>query len=193
MPTVMNSLKFGENSSLVAMFVHSQFQSPGSVHFGMFMLCLKLLGSDELYNELIDKCYTGEVIGCYAQTEMGHGSDVQSLLTTATFDRNADELILNSPSIEAIKFWPGDLGVFATHAIVFARLIVDGNDQGVHSFLLNIRDQTRKTMPGVECGDIGPHYGYITKDNGYLKLTNVRIPRKQMLSRVMGLAKDGTL
>jgi len=114
-------------------------------------------------------------------------------MTTATFDIQTDEIVLNSPSIESIKFWPGDLGVYANYAIVFAKLIVSGNELGVHSFLLRIRDQDHKPMPGIECGDIGPHYGYITKDNGYLKISNVRIPRKQMLSRVVGLDRDGSL
>lgn len=114
-------------------------------------------------------------------------------MTTATFDSKTDEIILNTPSIQAMKFWPGDLGVFANHALVFARLLVDGNDLGVHSFLLRIRDQNNKPLPGIESGDIGPHYGYITKDNGFLKISNVRIPRSQMLSKIVGLNRDGSL
>ena len=148
-PHVLNSLTHTNSSPMIAMFLHSQFQSPGSVHYGMFIICLKLLGTDEMYEELIPKCSSGEIIGCYAQTEMGHGSDVQSLTTTATFDAKTDEIILNSPNIAAMKFWPGDLGVFANHAIVFAKLIVDGNEMGVHSFLLRIRDQNSKPLPGI--------------------------------------------
>ena len=56
---------------------------------------------------------------------MGHGSDVQSLETTATFDKATDELILNSPTVSSAKYWPGDLGIFANYAMVFARLIVE--------------------------------------------------------------------
>jgi acyl-CoA oxidase len=66
-------------------------------------------------------------MGCYAQTELGHGSDVQSLETTATFDKSTDEIILNTPTISAAKFWPGDLGFVGNYAMVFAKLIVSGD------------------------------------------------------------------
>lgn len=69
--------------------------------------------------------------GCYAQTELGHGSNVAGIETTATWDEKTDELVINTPSITAAKFWPGDLGHFASHAIVFARLRSKGKDYGV--------------------------------------------------------------
>ena len=76
------------------------------------------------------------ILGAYAQTEMGHGSDVSGLETTATFDKDTDEFIIHTPSIKAIKWYPGDMGCFATHALVFARLIIDGNQYGVLPFLV---------------------------------------------------------
>lgn len=79
-------------------------------------------------------------MGCYAQTELGHGSDVSNLETTAIFDQKSDEIIINTPSIKAAKFWPGDLGNFSTHAIVFAKLIIDGNSYGVLPFIVQLRD-----------------------------------------------------
>ena len=77
-----------------------------------------------------------KILGCYAQTELGHGSDVSRLETTATLDKTTDEFIINSPTITSTKFWPGDLGKFSTHAVVFARLIIDENDYGVQAFLV---------------------------------------------------------
>lgn len=130
-------------------------------------------------------------MGCYAQTELGHGSDVQSLETTATLDKTTDELIIHSPSISAAKFWPGDLGFVANYAMVFAKLVVDGDELGTHPFLVPIRDSKMQPLPGVEVGDIGPKFGFLTKDNGYLLLNKVRIPRTNMLSRYVGVSKTG--
>ena len=59
-------------------------------------------------------------MGCYAQTEMGHGTNVAGLETTATFDSSTDEFVIHTPSLSATKWWPGDLALFSTHAIVFA-------------------------------------------------------------------------
>lgn len=81
---------------------------------------------------------------------MGHGSDVSSLLTTATFNQEKDEFILNNfQDIKAMKFWPGDMGLFATHALVFAQLLINGKNHGVHAFICQIRDQNMKLLPGV--------------------------------------------
>ncbi len=81
-----------------------------------------------------------DIMGCYAQTEIGHGSNVAGLETTATLDKTTDEFVIHTPSITATKYWPGDLGRFTSHAIVFARLIIDENDYGVQPFMVQIRD-----------------------------------------------------
>ena len=81
-------------------------------------------------------CQEMRISGTYAQTELGHGSDVSSLETTATFDPKSDEFIIHTPSISATKFWPGDLGNFSSHAIVFANLIIDDQKHGIQPFLV---------------------------------------------------------
>lgn len=72
-----------------------------------------------------------KILGCYAQTELGHGSNVAHLETTATLDKLTDEFVIHSPTITSTKFWPGDLGRFSSHAIVFARLLVGDKDYKV--------------------------------------------------------------
>jgi acyl-CoA oxidase len=59
-------------------------------------------------------------MGCYAQTELGHGSDVSGLETTAILDLTTDEFVINSPTPTSTKYWPGGLGLWANHAVVFA-------------------------------------------------------------------------
>ena len=133
-----------------------------------------------------------KIIGCYAQTELGHGSNVAGLETTAELDVTTDEFVLHTPTFKASKFWPGNLGVQATHAVVFARCIALEADYGVQPFIVPIRDlESHEPLPGVEVGDIGTKLGYNGIDNGYLRFHHVRIPRKALLSRFMGISKSG--
>lgn len=98
--------------------------SPLSVHFSMFFKTIEFLGSEKQATELIPQIKKMQVIGCYAQTELGHGSNVAGLETTATLDKFTDEWVINTPTIRATKFWPGTLGLMANHAVVYARCIV---------------------------------------------------------------------
>ena len=104
---------------------------PITLHLTMFLQCLKHLGSEEQKKKYLPIAANLNIIGCYAQTELGHGSNVAGLETTATLDKITDEFVIHTPTIRATKFWPGALGVQATHAIVYARLIIDENDNGV--------------------------------------------------------------
>ena len=79
---------------------------------------------------------TLRMIGCYAQTELGHGSNVAGLETTATLDLTTDQFVIHSPTVTSTKYWPGGLGLWANHAVVFARCIVDGNEYGVQAFVV---------------------------------------------------------
>ena len=107
--------------------------------------------------------------GCYAQTELGHGSNVAGLETTATLDEATDEIVLHTPTVTAYKFWPGELGKVASHAAVYARLIVKGVDHGIQCFITRIRDhESFEPLPGVDCGELGMKFGFNMKDNGYL-------------------------
>lgn len=134
-----------------------------------------------------------KILGTYAQTELGHGSNVAMLETTATLDKATDEFVINSPTKTSTKFWPGDLGRYSTHAAVFARLKIDGKDYGVHSFLVQLRDlNTYKHLKGVKTGDIGPKFGYTQKDNGWAIFNQVRIPRANMLMGMAEVSKDGS-
>ena len=47
------------------------------------------------------------IFGTYVQTELGHGTFVRGLETTATYDKNTQEFIINSPTLTSLKFWPG--------------------------------------------------------------------------------------
>lgn len=158
----------------------------------MFMMTIRYLGSDEQIKKWYEASALLNMIGCYAQTELGHGSNVAGLETTATLDTQTDEFVIHTPNIKAFKFWPGTLGLQATHACIYARLIVDGIDHGVKPFIVQIRSlETHLPLPGIKVGEIGPKLGYNFKDNGFLSFDHVRIPRENILSRFVEVYKDG--
>lgn len=157
---------------------------PYGLHASLFLVNLRLQGSEEQHRTFVDKAESWEYIGCYAQTELGHGSNVRNLETTATWDREDNTFILHTPSLAASKWWIGSLGKAATHAMVMAQLIIAGKSYGPHSFMVQVRDlQSRDTLPNVHMGDVGPKFGYNTMDTGFLLLNRLRVPHGNMLSR----------
>jgi acyl-CoA oxidase len=121
---------------------------------------------------------------------LAHGSDVQNLTTTATYDPATESFVINTPEVGATKWWIGDLGLYCNHAAVFAQLIINGKKYGVHTFLVPIRDpKTLKTLKGIEAGDVGPKNGFQNKDNGYVIFNNFKIPRRNMLMKYHVVSK----
>ncbi|KAI3522324.1 hypothetical protein L1887_00014 [Cichorium endivia] len=167
------------------------------LHWGMFIPAIEGQGTEEQKQKWLPLAQKMQIIGCYAQTELGHGSNVQGLETTATFDPQTDEFVLHSPTLTSSKWWPGGLGKVSTHAVVYARLIVGGQFHGVHGFIVQLRSlEDHSPLRGITVGDIGLKFGngaYNTMDNGVLRFSHVRIPRNQMLMRVLQVTKDGKI
>lgn len=167
---------------------------PFSTHLGMFAVQLDALGTKAQADYWVPKAKSFEVIGCYAQTELGHGSDVQNLETTATYDLATGEFVIHTPTLSAAKFWPGDLGKLANHAVVLARLVVKGKSYGMQTFVVRIREAgSHVPLKGVELGDIGPKHGYQNKENGYAIFTHFRVPGSALLARYISVSKEGTV
>ena len=167
---------------------------PFALTFNMFFSTINNLGDKEQIEKWIPMVKQMRMTGCYAQTELGHGSFIQGIETTAHFDKEKQEFIINSPTITSIKFWPGDMGKFSNHAIVFAKLFLEGKPAGVHAFMVQTRNlDTWEPLPGVEMGDIGPKFGYNTKDNGYMLFKNIRIPRTNLLRRYADVDENGKI
>ncbi|KAL8746215.1 MAG: hypothetical protein Q9190_001734 [Brigantiaea leucoxantha] len=157
---------------------------PYGLHVSMFLITLKDQGTPEQHELFLHKAENYEYIGCYAQTELGHGSNVRGLETTATWNPDDKTFSLHSPHLTASKWWIGSLGRTANHAIVMAQLIIKGKSYGPHPFVVQIRDlETHEPLENVHVGDIGPKFGYNTMDNGFLLLNNVKVPHVNMLAR----------
>eukprot|EP00526_Cylindrotheca_closterium_P007588 CAMPEP_0113633118 /NCGR_PEP_ID=MMETSP0017_2-20120614/17227_1 /TAXON_ID=2856 /ORGANISM="Cylindrotheca closterium" /LENGTH=683 /DNA_ID=CAMNT_0000543727 /DNA_START=66 /DNA_END=2117 /DNA_ORIENTATION=+ /assembly_acc=CAM_ASM_000147 len=172
---------------------------PTALHWVMFLPNIKSLCDDEQQAKWLPLCRDWKVIGCYAQTELGHGSNVRALETTATFvpeskgGQKGGSFIIHSPSMTAAKFWPGTLGRTANHAIVIARLIDgEGVDRGIHNFIVPLRSmEDHSLLPGVKTGDIGPKIGYNNMDNGFAYFDKVEIPRRNMAMRFAEVDEHG--
>lgn len=174
-------------------FEYIQGLMPGvGLNYSMFTSVIHVMGNEEQRAYWEPLLQSHKILGCYAQTELGHGSNVAALETTATLDKATDEFVIHSPTTTSTKFWPGDLGRYSSHAVVFARLKIDGKDYGVHAFIMQVRDlNTWKHCQGVRSGDIGPKFGYQTKDNGWAIFDHVRVPRTNMLMNMAHVSKEG--
>lgn len=172
---------------------------PTSLHWVMFVPNIISLCDDDQKAQWLPLCRDWRMIGCYAQTELGHGSNVRALETTATFvpehecGMKGGAFRIHSPTLTSYKFWPGTLGRTANHAMVIARLIDGtGKDRGVHNFLVPLRSMTDHTLlPGVQTGDIGPKIGLNVMDNGFASFDNVLIPRRNMAMRFASVDENG--
>lgn len=164
------------------------------VNLGLFIGCIRGNGTKSQYNYWNSEKETGYIkgmYGCFGMTELAHGSNVAGLETTATFDKATDEFVINTPHIGATKWWIGGAAHSASHCSVYARLIVDGKDYGVKTFIVPLRDAYHNLMPGVSVGDIGAKMGRDGIDNGWIQFSSVRIPRFFMLQKFCKVTKDG--
>ncbi|KAK0410336.1 hypothetical protein QR680_005072 [Steinernema hermaphroditum] len=145
----------------------------------------------EKHKALLEAAQSSQIVGCFALTELSHGSNTKDIRTTATFD--AGDFVFHSPDIEAAKCWSGNLGQSATHAIVFAQLHVKGVCHGVHAFVLQVRDlRTLESLPGLTVGDMGEKPGaWNGVENGWLMFNRFRAPLSALLDKGSQVTPDG--
>ncbi|KAF8147662.1 peroxisomal oxidase [Crassisporium funariophilum] len=170
-------------------------QLPIGLHFIAFEPVFMLQGGPALVKKYGRLIATRGILGCYLQTELGHGTNVRRLETTATFIPETQEFEIHSPSLTSSKWWIGALAKTATHGVVQAKLILPGgNDMGPHLFLVQLRSMgDYKTRPGITVGDIGPKAagGFPSLDNGFARFDHVRIPKENMLSAFAQVTDEG--
>ena len=75
------------------------------------------------------------------------------------------------------------------HAI---RLIHEGVDEGLHGFLVNIRDEKNLNIKeGCKVWDMGYKIGLNGVDNAALWFHNVRVPRVNLLNATSNMSETG--
>jgi acyl-CoA oxidase len=162
------------------------------VQFGLFGGAILHLGTQRHHERYLRDVAAMELPGCFAMTETGHGSNVQALGTTATYDRDREEFVVHTPDDDARKDYIGNAARDGRMAVVFAQLTAGGEERGVHALLVPIRDEHGDPCPGVRLEDCGAKLGLNGVDNGRIWFDQVRVPRENLLDRYAEVAPDGT-
>ncbi|MFE2378152.1 acyl-CoA dehydrogenase [Streptomyces sp. NPDC059398] len=174
------TMAFGDLSALVKV----------GVQFGLFGGAILQLGTGRHHDAYLQDLITGELMGCFAMTETGHGSNVQALSTVARYDTASREFVITTPHDQARKDYIGNAARHAELAVVFAQLEVGGDSQGVHAFVVPLR-AGGKTVPGVRIEDDGRKMGLNGVDNGRIWFDGVRVPREALLNRFADVTPEG--
>jgi acyl-CoA oxidase len=160
------------------------------VQLGLFGGSIYFLGT-ERHRALLPSVASLALPGCFAMSEVGHGSNVAELETVARYVHATRELELHTPSDSARKDWIGGAANDARMATVFAQLEVDGERHGVHAILVPIRGDDGAPLPGVRLGDCGLKMGLNGVDNGRIWLDHVRVPVANLLDRFASIDASG--
>lgn len=167
-------------------------QIKSGVQWGLFGSAVMHLGTEYHHTTFLPDIMSLKVPGAFAMTEIGHGSDVASIGTTATYDEATQEFVIHTPFRGAWKEFLGNAGQHGTAATVFAQLITRGINHGVHCFYVPIRDESGEFLPGIGGNDDGWKGGLNGIDNGRLHFTQVRVPRTNLLNKYGDVAEDGS-
>lgn len=178
--TVFETLAYGDLSVLIKF----------GVQFGLFGGAVYSLGTESHHRKYVEALGKAELLGCFAMTETGHGSNVKGLETTATYQKETDTLVIHSPSEAAGKEYIGN-AMHSTMAAVFCQLIVDGKNHGVHAVLVQLRNNDHQLMPGVTVKDCGYKMGLNGVDNGRIWFDQVTVPRANLLNKYGSITDDG--
>jgi acyl-CoA oxidase len=172
-------------------FADPSLQIKFGVQWGLFGSAILYLGTEYHHTTFLPSATTLETPGVFAMTETGHGSDVASIGTTATYDSATEEFIIHTPDRHSYKDYLGNAALHGHAAVLFAQLYTNGEHHGVHAFYVPIR-KNGKLLPGVGSQDDGLKGGLNGIDNGRLFFNQVRIPRANLLNRYADVSADGT-
>ncbi|KAL6145071.1 hypothetical protein ACLB2K_055759 [Fragaria x ananassa] len=161
------------------------------VHFFLWGGAILFFGTKRHHDKWLRDTENYAIKGCFAMTELGHGSNVRGIETVTTYDSKTGEFVINTPCESAQKYWIGGAANHATHTIVFSQLNISGTNQGVHAFIAQIRDENGNICPNIRIADCGHKIGLNGVDNGRIWFDNMRIPRENLLNSVADVTAEG--
>ncbi|MFD6877375.1 MULTISPECIES: acyl-CoA dehydrogenase family protein [unclassified Streptomyces] len=128
---------------------------------------------------------------CFAASELHAGSDLKRVLTTATYSHQDRQLVLDTPEPAASKVWIGNSLHSGDVAMVLARLVVAGRDEGHHWLRVPLR-AGGKVLAGISIGRAEPKGGVTANQTGVLTFTDHRLPLSALMNRWASIDGDGT-
>jgi glutaryl-CoA dehydrogenase len=147
------------------------FSTFNSVHSGLAMTAVALLGDDEQKQRWLPDLAACTKLGAFALTEPDHGSDVVRLATTA--HRDGDSWVL-----DGAKRWIG-LGTLADVVVVWAR----DDDGKVGAFVVDHRNHDpHDPTPGYEASVITGKSSNRSTWQADIQLNGVRVPLDHRLA-----------
>lgn len=173
------------------MFVDGSLAVKFGVQFGLFGGSIQKLGTKKHHDQYLAQAGETKLLGCFAMTETGHGSNVRGIKTTATFEKSSDSIIIHTPGKNDNKEYIGN-ALHSKMATVFAQLIVNGKNEGVHAILVPLRNENHDTLKGITVEDNGYKLGLNGVDNGKIWFNNVKVPRQNLLDKYGEIRDDGT-
>ncbi|KAK5638779.1 hypothetical protein RI129_013074 [Pyrocoelia pectoralis] len=158
--------------------------------FDLFPNVIRVMGTQR-HGDLLKKSINGDIYGCFCYSEIAYGADEEAMRTTATYDVRRKQFILNTPDFKSAKSYVS-LGKTAHFGVVYAQLILpNGENKGLHGFVVEIHDSNLKPCPGVIVGDMGEKAGLNGVDHAFIRFNTYPIPRENMLNRIADVTEDG--
>lgn len=173
------------------MFVDGSLAVKFGVQFGLFGGSIQKLGTKKHHDQYLTDARKTKLLGCFAMTETGHGSNVRGIKTTATYEKESDSIVIHTPGKSDNKEYIGN-ALHSKMATVFAQLIVNGKNEGVHAILVPLRNENHEELEGVTVEDNGYKLGLNGVDNGKIWFNNVKVPRENLLNKYGEIRDDGT-
>ncbi|WP_318309519.1 acyl-CoA dehydrogenase family protein [Flagellimonas crocea] len=172
------------------MFVDGSLAVKFGVQFGLFGGSIQKLGTKRHHDHYLTEAGQTKLLGCFAMTETGHGSNVRGIKTTATYEKASDSIFIHTPGKNDNKEYIGN-ALHSKIATVFAQLIVNGKNEGVHAILVPLRNEKHEVLEGITVEDNGYKLGLNGVDNGKIWFNNVQVPRENLLNKYGDITEEG--